>query len=302
MSFYNYRSSVYIKAYILLQQGNMLNFALNNPESLLKIDVSKTRENFVNNYFETYNTFKDMFERAKLPFYRCDPEGPIDERNYGVTYTQLKKFDQAYHVNLKDVSGSDCYDDCSSIRFGRPASCEATNCPQTTCSAFYDCQNAPDPLYVCQDKKKKLDFDVRRYEYLRPNNKTKCKYDLDKFDSTMCTQCICFCDENEEWTQRMFNTKAQLADTDENEVVIGLRWRNHDTEMFSLDIQVGKLSVMNKIDVSTIKWVRNENPPTESRVMITDDYHTMIRDSTMDLDLLMLKSGYVMTGNVISFI
>lgn len=231
-------------------------------------------------------------------FYRCDPL----ENVYSQTYSQLTRFDQAYIIKLDNIAGSSCCNStCSAHKVGLTAKCDDNDyCGKKFCNKFYDCYTAPNPLYLCME----YGDELRRYKYISQyQDKQYCLnefWNLNRFEfDCRCDYCVCFCDDITEFSHRIINLVPQLSNIDKNEVIIGLKLTNENSPVFELSIKVGKLLPRNNIDESTIRWIEPEKAGEIKYNVLhsPDKYFIMQRNVQMDMDVVLMETNEVLTGN-----
>lgn len=271
----------------------------NNPDGWVSNvnndQVFNVTKDFKTLVMVSYESFTQMYYATRYWYYRCD-HNEIDESSYGEVYSQLKSFDQAYVVSIMDMSNAGCGVNCNAVPWGSTERCLSKEyCPKKRCASHYSCQKLEKPAYLCE----KNDNGFRLFENFTNDNSLTCNTSIITIEDKRpdCELCICFCDDKTAQTHRVFNLKPQLANTEANEVIIGLKLKNDGSPVFSLHIEVGKLLSNNRIDESSVKWVPNSNPSVDYNHFFTNNYYIMRRNAPMDMDFLLLDADEVLTGN-----
>lgn len=133
--------------------------------------------------------------------------------------------------------------------------------------------------------------------------KTTCSRGTTKVDSWWrylfwhCSYCFCVCDEQGYGSDRYFSLKEAVADTEQNKIVTGLRFRKVN-RILHLQVQEGVLGARGTVNANTTGWKKVPDFRITDRNVTTGvDYHTLDwKERAIDLNEIKGKPGQVVTG------
>lgn len=256
--------------------------------------------NFKHYSIQSQNNFFRVLKSVHGQFYRCDPLNQTE----GVTYNQLTHFDQAYVVNEDEIMGACANSKCESIlRTVSQFKClNSDHCEyQNYCNDLTDCTTVAEVFYTC----KPAIPSTRRYQFIHiDRDNQQCNGTIQQVSTFRgifkCDYCVCYCDDINRNSDRLFSLQKPTSNINANEVVTGFRVVKQD-RVFYLQIQVGLLLSMKKIDQSSVRW-EPIAPLTVKRINEESScYFVMKKKFFFDLDIIMLNEDEVLTGKTLNF-
>lgn len=253
------------------------------------------REHFINNSLINQSNITRTLHTASDKFYRCDPKQYIEN----ATYHQLTNFDQAYIVNEANMDDGNCDRKCPHITKGTTKRCDSGDkylCSERMrCDHFYDCDFVRYMFRVCEPI---IKTPYRRYESIDKScgGTVHMIANHGQFPFSRCDNCLCYCDDVNEKSDRIVSLQVHESDIRANEVITGVRVVKLQ-QVFYLQIQVGKLMPFMRINQSSLNWVPIKPIKNIDYNNERSDYYILKRNTPMDLDIITMNQKEVLTGN-----
>lgn len=215
----------------------------------------------------------------------------------------MTHFDQAYIINERNIKdATSCRGRCEDIThssFDNFNDQSYTTDDQRQCNNFYDCQSTASEVYLCSSDEDSDYF----YEHIRiGGDPLNYCFQGELFVGRQkgnCEMCLCYCDDPSARSDRIVSLQEHVSDVAANEVITGMRVVKI-AQIFYLQIQVGKLIPMMKVDQNSTRWVPVKKIPRIVDYSVNSrDYFILRRNSHFDMDVLTLNENEVLTGNSI---
>lgn len=238
-----------------------------------------------------------MIHTTNNTFHREDV-ADIREQVENKTYIQLTRFDQGIITYEQNIFPNTCTGTCESYSndYNMHAinNCVNNEFPCEKCNRLYGCKTIPYSIEACINETTKI-YQVKVNEgaaYFRCEKDAKLysahSYIVKK--DIICDVCFCYCDDLKRDSDRFVSLQMVESNITANEVVTGMRVvkLNH---ILYLQIQVGKMLPLRKIDVDTLRWV-----PVETHNQSLS--YVLSKDEKMNLGVLDVGSShtFVITG------
>lgn len=198
-----------------------------------------------------------------------------------------------------------CNQECHHIKEAQYEYCDSENanyedCGESPCRNFYGCEFLSESISTCKtDEQPITTHEFINYDASPKGRNCKGTYRTSratfKYGSGDCNMCICYCDVRDESSDRIVSVQKLESNITANEVVTGLRMVKLNY-IFYLQIQVGKLLPMKKIDQNTVRWIPiKEIKNIKYDAYLEDDYFVLHREARFDLDVFKFDDE-VLTG------
>lgn len=249
---------------------------------------------------------KNAMRNASRQMWQCDPH----EHEEGKTYEQLTRLLQGHIQNEVDLnSDNSCRENCAYYTYAKDPGCYDNRvCDRLPRCAgkLHDCRYIDSDMWICETDRNS----GRRYEGIRYKNGRKLgqyhncpnprEYKVDSWWRWLfwhCSYCFCLCDEQGPHSDRFFNLRPVVADTNNNMVITGMRFTKVK-RVIHLQIREGQLEPYGGINASSIRWRPVDNYSiTDRNVENGRDYKTLSWEQrAIDLDDLEAPPGHVLTG------
>ncbi|XP_046993207.1 uncharacterized protein LOC124605512 isoform X1 [Schistocerca americana] len=243
---------------------------------------------------------------ASRHMWQCDPH----EHEEGKTYERLTRLLQGHIQNEVDMnSENSCRENCAYYTYAKDPGCfdsRVCNRMPRCAGKLHDCRYIDSDMWICEAEKNSS----RRYEGIRYENgqklgqyhscQNKREYKVDSWWRWIfwhCSYCFCLCDEQGPNSDRFFNLRPVVADTNNNMVITGMRFTKVK-RVIHLQIREGQLEPFGGINASSIRWRPVDNYSiTDPKVENGKDYKTLSWEQrAIDLDDLEAPPGHVLTG------
>ncbi|XP_055324712.1 uncharacterized protein LOC129579091 isoform X2 [Sitodiplosis mosellana] len=298
------------KGYMTTQMAHMISGAKSQPKKHQGKSI-EFRTSFMSQYKTLESNVRSIVQNFTGEIWNCD------DFSKDYSYTEITNFVQGYIDNEVNFNqDGTCRKQCSDYQQVEYHVCRNhTLCilnyldkNKTRCDGqIRSCRFIESDMTLCPNNDQLM---TRRYNYIRYNSGMVigqpqfCRYEV-KLKSWIrwfvsCSYCFCYCDHENQFSDRFFSLREATSKIAENKVVTGIRFfkKNRIIHIFISERRILPHGKIEEINSNEITWTGDYDWVIEDANVEADiDYHRLSWNSrAIELDTIRAKPDEVVTG------